>query len=163
MELRPLSIASKIFLDPEYKELGDALRNRLEIETKCKSQNCSIDEIREKTSSFNNIFKDYFPSLIDPECSYESKIEGNQKTLNRKCFTNFYNVGSCPSVIKKSEKPTDENFQNDFYCNKNGENFFYQEECENKERNCLDEIYYSDKCPYVYGDKEAVNFMLERF
>ena len=163
MELRPLSIASKIFLDFEYKELGDALRNRLEIESKCKSQDCNINEIREKTSSFDSIFKDYFPSLLDPECSYESDIEGNQNTLNRKCFTNIYNVGNCPSIIKKSEKPTVEKFQNDYYCNKYGEHFFYQGECEDTKRNCLDEIYYSDKCPYVYSDNDAVNFMLKRF
>ena len=56
-----------------------------------------------------------------------------------------------------------EKFQNDYYCNKYGEHFFYQGECEDTKRNCLDEIYYSDKCPYVYSDNDAVNFMLKRF
>ena len=163
MELRPLSIAAKIFIDPSYNELGNALRSRLEIETQGKSKECNIDEISEKTSDFDILFKDYFPSLIEPECSYESEIDGNQKTLNRKCFTNIYNVGNCPSVIIKSEEPDEEKFQNDYYCDKYGENYFYQGECKDAKRNCLDTIYYSKQCPNVYSNTEATKFMLDRF
>ena len=36
MELRSKYKSSKIFTDSSYKELGDALRDRLEIERNCK-------------------------------------------------------------------------------------------------------------------------------
>ena len=163
VELRPKSIAAKIFTDPEYKELGDALRDRLEIEKYCKKRNCGNDLIKNKTEKFDEIFKGYFPSLLDSECEYESGIQGNQETFNRKCYTNIYNVGDCPTIITKSVKPTKNNFEKDLYCNKFGKEYFYQGECNDEERNCLDKMYYSDKCPNVYNNPEAINFLLHRF
>ena len=163
MELRPLSIAPKIFTDSSYKELGDALRDRLEIEKDCKTKDCDVSSIKSKTSAFDKLFKGYFPSLLDPECSYESKIEGNQETLNRKCYTTIYNVGDCPSIITKSVNPNKDDFDKNVYCNKKGKEYFYQGECNNSERNCLDQLYYSDKCPNAYNNIDAVNFLLDRF
>ena len=115
IELRPLPIASKIFTDSSYRELGNAFRGRLEIERDCKTRNCSISEIESKTSAFDKIFKGYFPSLLDTECCYEGTIKGNKETLNRKCYTGIYNVGDCPSIITKSVKKNDDNFEKDFY------------------------------------------------
>ena len=162
-ELRPLHIASKIFLDSSYKELDDALRGRLEIERDCKKNNCESSEIKSKTSKFDNLFKGYFPSLLDPDCSYESKTELNNEVLFRKCYTGIYNVGNCPSIITKSVNPNVIDFEKDFYCNKYGSTYFYQGECDNNERNCLDHLYYSDKSPYAYDNQEAVDFLIERF
>ena len=163
MELRPLSIASKIFIDSSYNELGEALRDRLEIERECKAKDCDYSEIKGKTTKFDDLFKGYFPSLLDSECSYETNIGGNRETLNRKCFTGIYNVGNCPTIITRSENPTEDNFEKDFYCNKFGKTYFYQGECDNIKRNCLDQIYYSDKCPNVYSNTNAVNFLINRF
>ena len=83
--------------------------------------------------------------------------------MDRKCYTNIYNVGDCPTVITKSINPTEENFQNDYYCNKTGVNYFYQGECNNNERICLDRIYYSEHCPNPYDNTKAVNFILNNF
>ena len=163
MELRPLPIAAQIFIDSSYNELGEALRGRLEIETKCKAKNCDYSEIKNKTKKFDDLFKGYFPSLLDSECSYETNIRGNNETLNRKCFTGIYNVGNCPTIITKSGNPTEDNFEKDFYCNKFGKAYFYQGECNDLKRNCLDQIYYSDKCPNVYSNSNAVNFLINRF
>ena len=41
-ELRPLSIATKILIDPQYATLGEAIKQRLDIERECKFQNCPI-------------------------------------------------------------------------------------------------------------------------
>ena len=163
-ELRPLPIAAKIFTDRKYIELGEAIRDRINTETKCKNHHCSDDELRTNTRKFDKIFEDYFPSLSDEECAYESDIGGNQNTLNRKCYTNIYNVGDCPSIITKSANPTQEGLDEDLYCNKFDPNlYYYQGDCNDKKRNCLDEMYYSDKCPNVFKNKEAVNYLLNRF
>ena len=84
--------------------------------------------------------------------------------MNRKCFTYIYNVGECPTIITKSVKSkiTKENFESEL-CNKYGQNYFYQGECNDSRRNCLDKMYYSDKCPNAYSNKEAVKFLIDRF
>ena len=163
IELRPKSIAAKIFLDSSYKELADALRERLELERYCNNNVCYSNYIAQKTTKFDEIFKGYFPSLLDIECEYENKIGGNEKTFNRKCYTNIYNVGECPTIITKSKKPNYEDYLNDLYCNQYGKEFYYQGECDNKERNCLDELFYSNKCPNVFSDLNAVNYLINRF
>ena len=165
VELRPQPMAAKIFTSPDYKELGNALRDRLEIERDCKEKNCDISEIEAKTKKFDEIFEGYFPSLLDYECKYESPsdLKYKENANNRKCFTNIYNVGDCPTIITKSNNPTKSNFEKGLYCNLFGKEYFYQGECDNKERNCLDEMYYSNKCPNVYSDKNAVDFMINRF
>ena len=163
MELRPKSIASQIFTNSAYRELGNALRGRLEIEKDCKETNCSASKIESKTSNFDKLFKGYFPSLLDSECSYESNIEDNKETLNRKCYTWIYNVGDCPSIITTSVNPSEEKFEKDLYCNKTEKAYFYQGECKDNKINCLDEIYYSEKCPNVYNNRNAVQFLIRRF
>ena len=169
MELRPLPMASKIFTDSSYNELGNALRGRLEIEKKCKNTNCDISEIETKTAKFDELFRGYFPSLLDSECSYESpesyisiNIE-DKKVFYRKCYTNIYNVGDCPTIITNSKKPTFQKIEDDSYCNQFGEEYFYQGDCDDSKRNCLDKTYYSDKCPNVFSDTKAVKFLIKRF
>ena len=163
MELRPQPIAAQIFTDSTYSELGTALRDRLDIEKKCKNKNCDITEIENKTSSFDYLFKGYFPSLLDSECSYESNIGGNQKTLNRKCYTNIYNIGDCPTIIPKSIDPKEYKFEDDAYCNNFETNFYYQGKCNINKRNCLDKVYYSNQCPNVFSDTKIVQYLLARF
>ena len=163
LELRPLPIAAKIFTDSEYNELGDAIRGRLEIERDCKTRDCDISEIKSKTSKFDKLFEGYFPSLLDPECSYESNTKGNNDVLYRKCYTGIYNVGECPSIITKSINPNISEIESDIYCKNYGNEFYYQGECNDKNVNCLDKVYYSENTPYVYNNKEAVNFLIDRF
>ena len=162
-ELRPQSIAAQLFYDPKYSELGAALKERIDTERECKKTNCPSSTLQTKTAKFDAIFKGYFPSLTDSECAYESSIGGNAKTYNRKCYTNIYNIADCPTLVTSSVKPTQEGLDNDVYCGKTGPNYYYQGECING-RNCLDNIYSAtNKCPYVFKNTEAINYLLNRF
>ena len=162
MELRPLPMAAKIFIDQSYEELGNALRDRLEIEKDCKEKDCDTSIIESK--KFDEIFKGYFPSLLDSECKYETfKSKNNGETLSRKCFTNIYNVGDCPTIITKSANPNKNEFEKGLYCNIYGKKYFYQGECNKEERNCLDNMYFSNKCINVYSNKDALKFIIDRF
>ena len=162
-ELRPLSIATKILNGGLYKDLGEALKARINTERECKATNCAASTIKEKTAKFDNIFKGYYPSLTDSECAYEASIGGNQNTYNRKCYTNIYNIADCPTLVTKSENPTQQGLDNDAYCGKTGSNYYYQGDCTSG-RNCLDEMYYANnKCPNVFKNTEAVNYLLNRF
>ena len=162
-ELRPLSIAQKLFTDSKYSELGAALKARLDTERECKATNCAANILQAKTAKFDAIFKGYFPSLTDSECAYESSIGGNSKTYNRKCYTNIYNIAECPTLVTKSVNPTQQGLDNDEYCGRTGPNYYYQGDCVNG-RNCLDNMYSAtNKCPYVFKNTEAVNYLLNRF
>lgn len=166
IELRPLPFVTKLLSDPIYSEFNEAIKERIGLETMCRSKKCSYNDIKSKSEKFDNLFKGYFPSFTDEECSYESEIGGNSKTLNRKCFTGIYNVADCPTIIKKAtnlkEIPTQEEFDNDLYCNKFDSNYYYQGECNNT-RSCLDEKLSSDICPNVFSNKEAVSYLVNRF
>lgn len=163
LELRPLPIAAKIFTDSEYSELGDAIRDILSIERDCQSTDCDVSEIKNKTSNYDKLFKGYFPSLLDSDCSYEPNYKGNEDVLYRKCYTGIYNVGECPTIITKSVNPNIFNIKREIYCKRYGAEYFYQGECNEQNKNCLDQIYYSEKTPYVYDNKEAINFLIDRF
>ena len=162
-ELRPLSIAAKIFTDTKYKELGEAIKSRIDTERECKSSDCVANILKTKTEKFDKIFKGYFPSLTDNECKYESSIGGNPNTYKRKCYTNIYNIAECPTLVTKSANPTQQDLDDDAYCGKIGKNYYYQGDC-NSGRNCLDQMYYANnKCPNVLKNIEAVNYLLKRF
>ena len=165
-ELRPLPIASKLFTDPYYSEFADAMRSRLEIENECKEKKCDPSEIEKKTKNFDKLFKGYFPSLLDAECSYEDKIGGNTKTFNRKCYTNIYNIADC-ATLKIGANPMngdDANYEKYFCSGKVSDDYYYQGECDgNNGKRCLDSFYYSEHFPYVFSNEKAVNFLIDRF
>ena len=156
-ELRPLPIAAKLFTDNAYKELGDALKERIAYENKCRNIQCA-----ETTPKFDKLFKGYFPSVSDSECAFEN-IEDNSNSFSRKCFTQIYNVGECPSVLTKpslDSNPYGNNIEE--YCGQKSSSFFYQGECDTNNQNCLDNIY-SQKGPYAYDDTEAVEYLINRY
>ena len=156
-ELRPLPIAAKIFTDSKYKVLGDALRERIAYENKCRYTRCS-----DTTPKFDNLFKGYFPSVTDSECAYENILDG-ENSFSRKCFTQIYNVGECPTVLTKtstSSNPYGYNIES--YCSNKGSSFYYQGECNSNNNNCLDNIY-SQKGPYAFDNTEAVNYLINRY
>ena len=156
-ELRPLPIAAKLFTDNAYKELGDALKERISYENKCRNIQCT-----ETTPKFDKLFKGYFPSVSDSECAFEN-IEDNSNSFSRKCFTQLYNVGECPSVLTKpslDSNPYGNNIEE--YCGQKSSSFFYQGECDTNNQNCLDNIY-SQKGPYAYDDTEAVEYLINRY
>ena len=156
-ELRPLPIAAKLFTDPKYKEFGEAIKERIDFENRCKFLNCP-----ETTPKFDNIFKGYFPTFSDSECLYEG-IDGFLSSFSRKCFTNIYNVGECPSVLTTASPNS--NSYGDYIeenCGEKNPNFYYQGDCNSNNENCIDNIY-STKGPYVYGNTEAVDYLVDRY
>ena len=162
-ELRPLSIATEILSGSYNSALGEAIKARIETERECKSKNCDANTLKTKSAKFDNIFKGYYPSLTDSECAYESSIGGNTNTYSRKCYTNIYNVAECPTLVTKSVNPTQQGLDNDAYCGKTGTNYYYQGSC-GSGRNCLDNMYSApNKCPYVFKNTEAINYLLNRF
>jgi len=162
-ELRPLPITAKIFTDAKYTQLGAAVKSRIDLEAKCGNKKCTASDLKLGAAKFDSLFKGYFPSLADTDCAYESLIGGNKETYNRKCYTGLYNVGHCPTIISKSIKPTQSGLDSGLYCNKFTPKYYYQGDCGKENRNCLDEMYYSDKCPNVYKNTEAVNYLLNRY
>ena len=154
-ELRPLPIAAQIFTDSKYKLLGDALRERIAYEKKCRNMICS-----DTTPNFDKLFKGYFPSVTDSECAFENISDGKD-SFSRKCFTQIYNVGECPTVLTKSDLSTNPYGTNiEYYCGKKESKYYYQGECTNN--NCLDNIY-SQKGPYPYDNTNAVNYLINRY
>ena len=156
-ELRPLPIAAKLFTDSKYKEFGDAIKERISFENRCKDLDCP-----ETTPKFDKLFKGYYPSFSDSECAYEG-LDGILSPFARKCFTNIYNVGECPSVLTTSSpnsNPYGDNIED--YCGEKNSNFYYQGECNSDNENCVDNIY-STKGPYVYDNTEAVDYLIDRY
>ena len=156
-ELRPLPIAAQIFTDSKYKTLGEALKERISYEKRCRYTQCS-----ETTPKFDNLFKGYFPSVTDSECSYEDISDG-KNSFSKKCFTQIYNVGECPTVLttpNSSTNPYGNNIED--YCSNTGSSYYYQGECNSNNNNCLDNIY-SQKGPYAYDNTEAVNYLINRY
>ena len=156
-ELRPLPIAAKLFTDNKYKEFGDALKERLDYEKRCRNTKCS-----DTTPKFDKLFQGYFPSFLDSECAYEN-IQDNSNSFSRKCFTQIYNVGECPTVLTKSSlssNPYGNNIED--YCGRKSSNYYYQGECDSNNDNCLDKIY-STKGPYAYDNTEAVEYLINRY
>jgi len=68
MELRPKSIAARIFTDPKYEELGNALRERIKLENQCHESHCFKYLATDNKDKFEQLFKGYFPSLLHKEC-----------------------------------------------------------------------------------------------
>jgi hypothetical protein len=163
-ELRPLPIAAKIFTDPKYKTLGDAVRERIQFEDSCKYLiRCEPN----LTPKFDSLFKGYFPTFSDEECQYSimDAILDGPYTMDRKCFTNIYNVGECPTVLTKSSPYASDNPYGEYiedYCGKKGLNFYYQGECDSNNENCLDRIYL-EKGPYVYENRNAMDYLINRY
>ena len=49
------------------------------MENICSSKECNQNDIEQQNKIFDKIFKDYFPSLGDNECKYESKKIKNKE------------------------------------------------------------------------------------
>ena len=146
-ELRPNPIFWKIFNDENYKDFATAIRDRLELEKNCKKNNkCDPQEIIDKSKNFDEIFADYFPSLNLKSCEYEPSVPGNNKALNKKCFTEIFNLVDYPSFIKVN---SDSSFNIDDYYQKKGEDFYYIADCDQlKDSKCLDNIFPEVKCVF---------------
>ena len=158
-ELRPLPMAAKIFTDSSYKELGDAIRERLAVENACLNDKKMCSNLEAK--KFDSYFKGYFPSLEDKDCAND-EIKGNKETLNKKCFTGIFNVGDCPTfIIEDDNMKTDEKPKPEDFCNNFKDNYYYQGDCR-KDRKCLDDLYFTNN-PDVFSAQEQMDFLYDRY
>ena len=120
-ELRLLPIEAKSFTDSKYKESGDAIKERISFENRCRELNCP-----DTTPKFDKIFKGYFPSFSNSECAYES-IQDNSNSFSRKCLTNIYNVGECLSVLTTTSANSNRYGNNiEQYFGQKTSSFYYQ-------------------------------------
>ena len=161
-ELRPLPIVGKLFNNEEYKEFGEAIRERINLEKECENKECDSSTLKKGSEKFDNIFKGYFPSLTDEDCKYEPSLNKSSGYFNKKCFAEIFNVGDCPLIISKKEN-SNLSFENlDNYCGKNDDNFYYQTECDGN-RKCVDEIYYT-KAPYPFDKlSEKAQYFIDKW
>ena len=153
-ELKPFPFLSQLFSDDYYSDFAQAIRQRIYMETICSTKKCSTKDF-EKQKKFDNIFKDYFPSLGDEECKYEINIKNQEDAYNKKCMTQIYNVGDCPIFIALNKLSDNLNL-NLSYCNKTDDNLYYSSQCEG-EKKCYKEIF--SKGPYAYGMKDMDDFI----
>ena len=162
-ELRPLPILGTILNDSnEYKEFGEAIKERLNLEKECGKKACSTEYISQNSEKFDKLFKGYFYSLTDPDCKFESGLTNYYNVFNRKCITEMFNFAECPTII---EEKTDSNgkLPNDFdkYCGQTSNNLYFQQNCGNNNgRNCVDELYYNyDFYPYELTNEKTQYFL----
>ena len=163
MELRPLPIIGSLLNDPKYKEFGDAIKERLYLEKECGNRLCDDETIKKYSVKFDSIFKGYFPSLTEPVCKYERNLSQRTDYFERKCITEMYNVADCPILIE-AKKDASGNLPNDFesYCGKSDDNLYYQQDCNNNGRKCLDESF-STKLFYPFEDNEQIQFFIDNW
>ena len=165
VELRPSPMVGTLLNSPEYKEFGDAIKERLFLEKECGHRKCDEDFIKKYSIKFDSLFKDYFPSLTEPICKFENIIAKNTQYFNRKCISEMYNIAECPIIIEE-KKDASGNLPNDFekYCGKNGyDNVYYQQECNNNNgRKCLDETY-NTKIFYPFKESEKTSFFIDNW
>ena len=149
-ELKPFPFISQLFSDEYYSDFAKAIRQRLNMENICSSKECSQNDIEQQNKIFDKIFKDYFPSLGDNECKYESKIKNNENAYYRKCLTQIYNIGDCPILIALNKLSSNLKLNLE-YCNKTDDNLYYTSQCDG-EKKCYKEIF--SKGPYAYKMKD---------
>ena len=154
-ELRPLPILGTILNDSnEYKEFGEAIKERLNLEKECGKKACSTEYISQNSEKFDKLFKGYFYSLTDPDCKFESGLTNYYNVFNRKCITEMFNF---------AETDSNGNLPNDFdkYCGQTSNNLYFQQNCGNNNgRNCVDELYYNyDFYPYELTNEKTQYFL----
>lgn len=162
-ELKPFNIFSELFDSEEYKDFGDAIRERIKLEKLCKSKQCTPQEISENSKQFNKYFINYFPNMDMDQCKYESSIGGNSKALNRKCMVDIFNVVDCPSIVLV-ENNNNLGLNIEDYCDRSKvvkEERYFPEKCDSsKNYKCLDDLL--QKVPNVF-ERGEVDYFINRF
>ena len=166
MELRPLNIINKLFTSEFYKDFGEAINERLDLEKECYDKDCDNEYIKEHSKKFNEVFGEdvNYPDLKENECKYsnipEEKYFDNE-VLAHPCRTEIYNLGKCPALLLTTDyfKPKLSDINN--YCGVYNDSTYYDIEC-NNDINCVDKIYYT-KGPYAFDEKKKVKYLINRY
>ena len=143
-ELRPQPIIGNLFTNPQYETFVDAIKERFYLEQQCGHTQCDDSTINKYSEKFSALFKDYFPLLTDEDCKFESDLNETGEVFNRKCLMEMRNVFECPMAIEET-RDADGNLPNDYhsYCGLSDSNLFYQKDCDNSEKQCLDQTYWT--------------------
>ena len=165
-ELRPLPIVNELFTSSKYKELGEALKERINLERVCEEKNCDASYVKKNSVKWENIFGTTFPNLNEKVCKLTSSIfdifKGEDTNLNiNQCRAYMYNLGLCPASMYKTKSfaPTLDDFEN--YCEKyDNTNILFSQTCD-KKGECLDSLYESP--PYPFEDLEKTDYLIEQF
>ena len=159
-ELKPKAIFWDTFNDNNYKDFWTAIKERLELEKNCKNTECKKEFIENHSKIFNKYFGNYFPSLTLPECAYESSVEGNQDTMNKKCITEIFNIIDYPSFIKVNGASK---YNIEDYKNAISKDIYYIANCKKLEdSNCVDNIF--SEVPCVYDSfKPQLDDLIDRY
>ena len=171
-ELKPFNIFSELFTNSEYKDFGDAIKERIKLEKLCKDKQCTTQEIAENSKIFNKYFINYFPSMDMDQCKYERSIGGNENAMNKKCMVDIFNIVDCPSIVKVNEASSNfglksTTFNIEDFCDKNKqmeEERYFPEKCikNNNNYKCLDELY--PQIPNVFETKtDELDYFIKRF
>lgn len=165
-ELRPLPIINELFTTSKYKELGEALKERIELEKKCKYVNCDSDYVKENSVKWNKIFGTTFPDLNENVCKLSSSFfdifKGEDTSLNvNPCRAYMYNLGLCPASVYKTNNyfPVIEDFE-EFCESYDNEHLLFSQTCD-KKGVCLDSLY--ENPPYAFEDLEKTDTLIEDF
>jgi hypothetical protein len=143
-ELRPQPIIGNLYTNPEYETFVEAIKERFLLEKECGHTQCNDSIINKYSEKFSALFKDFFPLLTDDDCKFESDLNETGEVFNRKCLMEMRNVFDCPIAIEET-RDEDGNLPKDFdsYCGLNDSNLFYQKDCVNSEKQCLDQTYWN--------------------
>ena len=166
MELRPLTIIGELLNNNyEYKDFGEAIKERLHLEKECGEKECKDSYINLNSKKFDKLFKGYYPSLTENICKYESSLIKTTGYYSRKCLSEMYNIAECPTLIEENRNENGK-LPNDFekYCGKMDNNLYFQQECGNNNgKNCLDEVYYT-KNKYLYEEtNEKAQYFIDNW
>lgn len=165
-ELRPLPIINELFTSSKYKELGEALKERINLEKKCQNENCDETYVKNNSVKWEKIFGTAFPNLNENVCKLNSNIfdifKGEDTSLNiNPCRSYMYNLGLCPASMYKTKTfdPTLEDFEGN--CEKyDNKNILFSQTCD-KKGVCLDTLY--EDPPYAFEELEKTDTLIEDF
>ena len=165
MELRPLPILKELFINEEYKDFAEAIKERINLERFCKEniEECTVDYINEHNKKFKEIFNDAFPDLTSKDCkiSKNSFNKTKDSLFDIPCLTEMFLPSECPMILLK-DKNWNPNLTliNEICGIKNNSIYYVQDECNNEQ--CVDNIYLQD-FPYPFENKEKTKFFIDRF
>ena len=166
LELRPLPIIGDLLNNNyEYKDFGEAIKERLDLEKECGNKDCKDSYINLNSNKFDKLFKGYYPSLTENVCKFESSLVKTTSYFSRKCLSEMYNIAKCPTLIEEDRNENGK-LPNDFekYCGKMDNNLYFQQKCgSNNGKNCLDELYYT-KNRYIFEEtNEKAQYFIEHW
>lgn len=156
-ELKPKADFWNLYNDINYKDFWTAIEERLELEKNCKNTNCDKEFIENHSKIFDKYFGNYFPSLTQSQCAYESSVDGNQNALNKKCITEIFNIIDYPSFIKvKGESK----YNIEDYKKAVSKDIYYIANCKKMvDSNCIDNIFSEVPCVYDSFTTEMDNLI----